>query len=877
MSRWSRLTNVFRQRRVVEDIDEELQSHIDEAVAHGRDAGEARRALGSNIRLREESRDARLNVWLDSVRSDVVFGFRQLRKRPIASGTAIVSLALAIGACTAAFRVMDALLWRPLPVAHADRLFALSLGGITPEGRYDTVDRWSYPSFTAMQEAVKTDATLLAISPAEPVDIAIGSSPDLERVSMQYVSGAMFGEFQIRPALGRLLTAADDDTPGAHPYAVLSHAFWRNRFGSDPQVVGKSFRVGSTLFTIVGVTSGSFLGTEPGVVVDVFVPTAMHRGVTHDDWTWLRAMAIIPSPESVEPVRARTDAVWHAFERNRAMGFVNVPQAAIDANLAVSVRIDPAPSGASATRADFETPLKVLAGLVAMVLLIACANLANLFSAQSATRAAEMALRVSIGAGRARLVQLVVVEGALVATSATVLGALFAEWAAPAVVALASSGKNPTNLSMPFDLRVTLFAGVMVTLAVLLVSVWPAMRAAAIQPLSVLRRVGPRHTGRSISRSLISAQVAFCVFVLFVAGLSVKTFSQLTHRPLGFETDEVSVLDVATTQPQSLARWQELTESIERLPGVSSVALAGWPLLAGRSWNGFVSVEGAPSGTTLAEFLNVSPAFIDAMGIRLVAGRSFGPSDTQPGQAIVTEAFVREFLNGRPPLGVRFAKGQDGYEIVGVVQDIVYRDIHQAPAPLAFVPFRNVTKTSAPQTVGSAAMIVRSAVDGGNPTALRSAIRGTGSQFRIRSIVTQQSIVDAQLIRERLMALLAAFFASVAVVLTCVGLYSMLHYTVIQRQREIGIRRAIGARLTHIVATVTGDTVVILAGGVIAGLGAGIWSGRLLERLLYGTSETDVSMVVTPVAVVVAASLLALLAPLARALRIDPASILRAD
>lgn len=879
MSMWSRLANVFRPARVTDDIDEELRSHIDAAIASGRDPEEARRALGSPIRLREASRDARVSRRLDALRADTIFGWRQLRKHRVASAAGILSLALAIGACTAAFRVMDALLWRPLPIAHAERLHLVSLGGITPEGQYATVDRFAYPAFVAMRDAVEHDATLLALSPTEPVDVAFGSEADLERVDLQYVSASMFANFGIAPALGRVLTPADDDAPGAHPYAVLSNLYWRNRFGGDPRVIGQTFRIGPTPFTIVGVAAAPFVGTEPGVVVDMFVPASMHRGFVRDDWTWLRTLALVRPGVSMEPLRARLDASWHAFERNRAKSFVNVPQSVIEQNLAIAIRLDPAASGASTLRADYALPLAVLGVMVGLVLLIACANLANLLSAQSASRSVEMALRVAMGAGRARLVQLVVVEGVLIAGSAAVLGAVFAAWAAPLVVAAASSADAPAQLIMPFDARVTLFAVALAAGATALFSLRPALGVSTIHPLAAMRGSSARHTRRPVARSLIAAQVAFCVFVLFVTGLSVGTFSRLTHRALGFSTDRVLVLDAAASSPLPLGRWHDLADALGRVPGVERVAFAGWPMLAGRSWNGFVSVEGAPANGPLAEFLNVSPAFFDAMGMPLVSGRPFNATDTQPGQAIVSEAFVRQYLEGRSPIGRRFAKGDDHYEIVGVVRDAIYSDIHLPAPPIAFVPFRSVDGPAGPQQIGAAAVLVR--VAGDRPAALaaslRAATREAGPQFRLRSIRTQASIVDAQLVRERLLALLAAFFGSVALALTGVGLYGMLHFAVLQRQREIGIRRAIGARAGHIAGAFAGDLAITVGVGVAAGLAAGYAGGRFLSALFYGVEPTDAAMLAGPVALVTLAALAAGLAPIARALRINPVAILRAE
>lgn len=273
MSIWSRITSALRAGRLNRGIDEEFASHIDAAINQGRDPAEARKAFGSSLRRREESRDGRLIVWLDSLRADAVFGWRQLMKRKVTSAAAILSLALAIGSCTSAFRLVDALLLRPLPVADPNRLFALSRQKITPDGKAESYDAFAYPAFRLMRDAVKDRAALLGISYAQQTDLTYKSDQEMEKASLQYVSGGMFGSFGLRPALGRLLTENDDLKPRAHPYAVLSHGYWKRRFAQDPHILGHTFRIGDDLYEIVGVAPEPFTGTEPGTELDVFVPT----------------------------------------------------------------------------------------------------------------------------------------------------------------------------------------------------------------------------------------------------------------------------------------------------------------------------------------------------------------------------------------------------------------------------------------------------------------------------------------------------------------------------------------------------------------------------------------------------------------------------
>ena len=411
MSLWSRIANVLRGERLSREIDEELASHIEESIAQGRDPAEARQAFGSTLRRREESRDIRLMRWLDSLRADVIFGWRQLNKNKATSAAAILSLGLAMGACTAAFRLIDALLLRPLPVAHPEQLYAVSRQEfrLAADGKAHIYDGWAYPAFRLMRAAVRDQAELIALTGLGPTDLTYASGQETEKADVQYVSGWMFDAFGLHPTLGRLLTENDDREPGAHPYAVLSGDYWARRVARDPKVVGRTFRMGDRLYQIVGVCAEPFTGTVTGFVTDIFVPIMMNPAVVRSDSTWQETLARLKPGMAVEPVRARLDAVSRAFEAERAKGYPGMSKQGIDDMLKQRVVLQPAAAGFSSVQKYYRQPLMALGVLVALVLMIACANVANLMTAQAATRAREMALRVSIGAGRWRLVQLVLV------------------------------------------------------------------------------------------------------------------------------------------------------------------------------------------------------------------------------------------------------------------------------------------------------------------------------------------------------------------------------------------------------------------------------------------------------------------------------------
>jgi hypothetical protein len=383
---------------------------MEEAIARGRDPEEVRRAFGSTLRRREDSRDIKLAARLESIRSDVVFGWRQLLKNKLASGAAILSLALAIGACTSAFRLVDALLLRPLPVAEPSQLYFLTHEYIDRQGKLETDDNFEYPLFRELQAAVTGGAELLAISNSGRGDLTYASDHEMEKAYPQYVSGRTFASLGLRPAAGRLLSAQDDVKPGAHPYAVLSYDYWTRRFGGDPKAVGRTFRIGNDLYEIVGVIEEGFTGTDTGTVTDIFIPTMMNaRAINNPDWSWFRTWVRINSKASPEQIRQKLQAALTSFRRERvkawsASGFEN-PKERMEQFVHAPLSLEPAAAGVSHLQKNYRRALLILGAIVLVVLFIACASVANLLTAQAASRSRERARRVSIGAGRSRLVQ----------------------------------------------------------------------------------------------------------------------------------------------------------------------------------------------------------------------------------------------------------------------------------------------------------------------------------------------------------------------------------------------------------------------------------------------------------------------------------------
>jgi putative ABC transport system permease protein len=883
---WSRIINALRGDRLTREIDEEAHSHIAEAIERGRDPAEARHAFGPALQRREESRDIRLVAWVDSLRADAVFGWRQILKKKATSAAAILSLALAIGACTSAFRLIDALLLRPLPVAAPDRLYSVAFEGTGADGRLMTYDSCSYPMFRQMRAAIAPQAESVAVSFADRIDLTYGSDLEMERAYLQFVSGWMFRAFGLRPAAGRLLTDGDDLAPGAHPVAVLSYDYWSRRFARDPRAVGRTFQMGDGIFEIIGVAGEGFTGTETGAMTDVFVPMAMKnpRTLASASNFWLRVLVQLKPGVAAEPVRDRLRAAFRAYQEERAKG-LTVTSKQLEKFFSEKVLLEPAAAGRSNLQRDYRRPLTALAILVALVLLIACANVANLMTARATARSREMALRVSIGAGRGRLVQLVLLEGAWLAFLATAIGAVLAWWSAPFLAGMINPPNDPARLALPADWRVLGFGLALACGVTFLFGLTPALRASTVKPVRALRGGEDPHARRRLMHALIALQVAFCFVVHLVAGLFGATFDRLSHQPTGFSAERILNLEAVTHRPQPPVYWDQVAEHLRTVPGVERVALTVWPLMSGESSIDYVSINGGPPSEVFCDFLRVSPGWIDTMRIPLIDGRDFRAGDASPGVAIVNMAFAKQYLNGENPVGKSFETRQASgrrvrFQVVGFVRDARSRDDMRLPIrPTAYVPFQAVDPQGALQPTARGTFVVRTSAV--NPLAVAAALRQevprARPEFRVTNIRAQTEINLAHALRERLLAMLGIFFAGVALLLAGVGLYGVLDYSVLERRREIGIRMAIGAQASDIARRVTAEVLVMVSAGALAGLGLGMAAARYIEALLFQVKPTDPGTLALPAVAIFAAALLAALPAVIRAVRIDPAAALRAD
>jgi predicted permease len=893
MSLWSRISNALHSERLNREIEEELQAHIEEAVASGRDLDEARRDFGSMLRQREASHSIRVAGWLESLLADVRFGWRQLRRNKVTSVAAVLSLALGIGSCVAAFRLIDALLWRPLPISGASHLYVLSRKMTGLYGKPVEDGHWATPDFNLMRDVVRTDlknkADLIAISDSDRADINWATDDNMEKAHVAYVSGNMFPLFGLEPELGRLLTPADDRGPAERHYAVLSWDYWNHRFGRDPQVLGRSLHIGDQTFEIIGVGPRAFTGTEKGTVTDVFLPVSMNRFANQDDITWhlifLMLKPGVNPATTLEPLRQHLAAVSRALEAECSECLRGMTRVDVDRFLSQTLVFNPAGAGISDLQKDYRRYLAILGLLVALVLLIACVNVANMMTAQAAARAHEMALRISIGAGRRRLVQLILVQSALLAFLASVLGAFFAAWSAPFVLGLVNPPENPARLALPADGRVFLFGFGLMILVVLLLGLLPALRASAVRPVAALKGGDDPHAPRRLMRGAIALQVAFCFLVLFLSSLFVASFQRLESRPLGFSTDRLLLLQTVAGKGQLPVVWNQTAEALRAAPGVDSVGLSGWPLLGRIKINSDISINGAPPSPTPAFFLNVSPGWLSTMKIPLVAGRDFRLEDNSPGVAIVNETFAKTFFPGvgrtSDAIGRTFSRGANRplNKIVGVTPDIPDHDLREPNRPVFYVPFAGIDGKSAPTVEGFATFVVHT--DARNPLALANFLRQLIAQrnngLRVSNVTTQLDLVRDQTIRERLIATLAAFFAAIALLLAGIGLYAVLNYSVLQRRREIGIRMAIGSTRAGIARLVTLDVLLMVALGGCAGAALGFGAARSVESLFYQVKATDADMIALPACALLLAALLATLPAVLRALGTNPTEILRAE
>ena len=820
-------------------------------------------------------------MLIESLGRDVRLAVRMLRKTPVVTGAAVASLSLALGACVAAFALVDALILRPLPVHQPDRLVYLAFPTYTPE-RPES-ETFNDPVFVQLRDAGRGHVDLFAMSTQviRPV-IFQGGTGEKERLRTQHVSGDAFGRLGVSSFIGRLLGASDDLQPGAHPAAVISHAFWLRRFGGDPAAVGRWFALEDRQFQIVGVTEPRFTGVEPGRPTDLWLPYAMYnpRAFGNFYFNWFRVFGRLRDDVTVEAAAGVLQAAFTNVRRNRVYlegpGPARSPESAARF-LGTPLYVRSAANGPSPLRREFARPMWILGAIAALVLLIAGSNVANLFLARAAAREREMALRLSIGAGRGRLIQQVLVESGLVAIAVCVLGLAVAAVAAPSVVGMLAPAEDPVRLELRPDWRLWAFVGALVVLTTALLGLAPALRASGVAPLGALKSGGERSGPRAgVMRPFVAIQVAFGLVVLFVGSLLVQSFARLSSVNPGFATSEVLLLNVEATQRADLDRQRAaLLHVLDRLrvvPGVQAVSSAEFNAL-GRAWTHNTRLPGG-GGFVESTIQPVMPGYFETMRIPLLAGRAFESRDLQAKNAsvlVVNQSFASRYFGAVPAVGrsIRtsfFENDMGPYEVVGVVADTRH-DVRKPAAPTIYVlmPLRSIGTIHA-RVAGDPATLA---------SRLRDEVRAADPLFRVTSVRTQDAAVSQTMLRERLLALLSGFFALIGLALAAVGLYGVLSYSVVQRTREIGIRVALGARPGGVVRLVLADTGATALVGAAAGLAAALYLSRYVETLLFEVTAFQFWSLAVPLGTLLLTASVAAALPALRAARVDPAIALR--
>jgi predicted permease len=826
---------------------------------------------------------------------NLTLALRTLSKTPFVTLVAVVSLALGIGANAAIFSLFDQTLLRALPVQDPAGLVNLAAPGPKPgsqqcsqAGGCDVV--FSYPMFRDL-EAQQTVFTGLAAHRGFSANIAYrGQTLNGDGL---LVSGSYFPVLGVRPALGRVLGPDDDRTIGGHYVAVLSHAYWRTHLGASPTVLNDTLVVNGYAMTIVGVAPAGFEGTTLGAQPYVFVPVTMRAQMTpgFDGFEnrrayWAYVFARLKPGVSIEQARTAINVPYRAIVND-----VEAPlqQGMSDATMArfraKQVLVEEGRRGQSSLHAEARTPMTMLLAITGIVLLIACANIANLLLARGAGRAGEMAVRLSLGASRRHLLTQLLTESLVLAALGGLSGVLVARWTLDLIASLL-----PAQVASIFALELQprmlgFTAGLSVVTGVLF-GIFPALHSTRPDLASTLKGQSGQPSGnRTAARfraALVTAQIALSMTLLTSAGLFIRSLWNISRIDLGLEVGRMVTFGISPelngyTPERSRALFERVEDEIAALPGVTGVTASLVPILAGSNWGSDVSVEGFPAGPdtdTNSRFNAIGPGYFRTLGIPLMAGREFTRADTLGAAkvAIVNEAFTKKFNLGRGAVGKRMSQGGDelDHEIVGVVQNAKYSEVKGQVPPLFFLPYRQV------EEIGALNFYVRSSSD---PEQLLRAIPATiarlDSTLPVETLKTLPQQVRDNVFVDRMISTLSAAFAALATLLAAVGLYGVLAYTVAQRTREIGLRMALGADGGRVRAMVLRQVGLMTVVGGLVGAGAALGLGRLARTLLFELQGHDPAVLAASTALLVLVALGAGLIPAHRASRVDPMRALR--
>jgi putative ABC transport system permease protein len=893
----------FRRRERDDDFSREIDAYlaheIDENIARGmnpREAGwAARRKFGNVTRAKEITHRMNTIGFLETLGQDLRYALRLVRLEPGFFTVAILCLALGIGANTAIFHLLDAVRLRLLPVANPQELVEVQIapnqncctGNFSSRRATFTYALWD--QFRTHQQAF---SSVFAWS-AHRFNTATGG--EARYVEGLYASGDFFTGLGVTPALGRVFSAEDDRPACGSPGVVLGHSYWENEYGGQASAIGRKIVLDGKPFEIIGVAPAGFFGVEVGRSFDVAIPVCAETLINGTDahtpklhhW-WLAVIGRSKPGWSIGQIRAHVKAISPGlFE---ATVWPKYTPDAAKAYRAFKLTADPVGSGVSELRSEYQDPLLILLGISGLVLVIACANLANLMLARASARERELAVRLAIGASRPRLIRQMLAESLLLAVIGAACGALLAQFLSAYLVRFLSTTPDPLFVDLGTDWRLFGFTAALAILTCLLFGLMPAVRSTGVNPGALMKSSGRSVTdGRErfgLRRILVVAQVALSLVLLVGALLFVRSLHKLLTLDAGFRENGILITDVdySTLNYPPERRYEarhEILRRISLLPGVEQAAATNVVPISGNRWNDrFQFVDAHDSHYFLTDMSFVSPGYFRTLGTPLLAGRDFSERDNpnSPNVAIVNEAFVKQFANGANPIGRRIreerAPGQPEviFEIIGVTKDAKYRRLSDPFTPTLFTEFDQTRRDEA-----GAAFLTRSQV--GLSSQLAAIKREMAAMNPAMSLTfyTLHAEIDDSLLRERLMATLSGFLGFLAALLASIGLYGVMAYMVARRRSEIGIRMALGAERVNVLKLIGGECGKLLLAGLLLGIALALPASQAIGKLLYGLSPSDPLTIGLSVLLLALVALPASLIPALRASRLDPMQALREE
>jgi putative ABC transport system permease protein len=844
-------------------------------------------------------------AWRTGVR-DLNYALRTLRRTPGFTAIAVLTLGLGIGANTAIFTLLDQVLLRLLPVKDPHELVLLTMRG-KHYGSNWGMNAISYPMYKDFQAHNEVFSGMFARFPLYS-SVTIGNAS--ERVKAELVSGTYFDVLGVGTAIGRPFTPDDDKTPHGHPVVMLSYNYWKRRFGGRADVIGSTMLLSSQRMTIIGVTQAGFDGVELGDPPAIFVPLMMEVELmplnkdmlTNRRNRWVNTFGRLKPGITLAQAKASLQPFMHSMLENevREEAFRNASPYDREQFLKCWMDVLPGGQGRQSVQRELSTPLWVLMATTGMVLLIACANIANLLLARATRRQKEMAIRLAIGASRGRIISQLLIEMLALSVMGGALGLLLAFGADKALMSLYLPADSARlNISTWPDFRVLVFTFAVSALTALAFGLVPALQTTKPNVGKVLKDEASAVVGsgnRGLRKSLVVVQVALSLLLLIGAGLFLRSLENLSKLGPGFTAERLIGFNIdPMLNGYSIERtklmFREITDNLGALPGVQSVGLASMRILENNEWDSSMSVEGynpdKPDDRAQPYMNQVSPNYFAALGVPIIAGRDFtmadnhevkhGPDadDFVPTVVMINEAFAKKYFAGRNPLGRHLGFGTDpgtptDMEVVGVVKDIKYTNLRDEIPPQAFVPYMPS------RFVGNMTVYVRTT---GEPTALmnsiRSKVRDIDANLPIYDMRTTDDQIANSLAAERMIASLSTVFGFLATILAAVGLYGLMAYNVVQRTREIGIRMALGAAQTDVVWMVMRDVLLLVGVGVAVGIPASLGLARIVQSQLYGLSAHDPWTLMLATGGLAAIAAAAGYIPAARASRLDPTAALR--